>query len=63
MEYEKEGELNGLGGTIGFIKFAVPKGSTSFADFQDKIKFSEEELKAIVKKQNERLNGIPAEQS
>ncbi|MBO4632281.1 MAG: restriction endonuclease [Lentisphaeria bacterium] len=59
---EFEGILNGFGGSIGFIKFAVPKGASSFAVFQDKIKISEEELKIIVKEQDELASSVPAEQ-
>lgn len=62
MQYEdgETGILNGFGGTIGFIRFAVPKGATSFSDFQEKIKISEDSLKTIIEKQIKQAKSIPA---
>ena len=53
------GKLNG-GGKLGFIQFAVPKGASSFDDFQNKIKISEDSLKTIIEKQIKQASTIPA---
>lgn len=63
LSYEdgETGKLNG-GGNLGFIRFAVPKGATQFSDFCDRIRVSEQELKAIVKNQPHLFNQDPVAQ-
>ena len=61
IQYEdgERGILNGFGGSIGFIRFAVPKGASSFSDFQGRIKKSEKRLRTLVREQNDQLDQSP----
>ncbi len=58
-EYGGSGILNG-GGIIGIILFAIPEKATSFADFQNEIRKSEEDLISIVRDQVKKTRPVPA---
>lgn len=53
-EIECEGKLEGFGGSISFIRFAVPQGEKEFEQFQKSIRKSEDKLILIVNEQNNR---------